>query len=125
MAMNIPHTFHCPHCNQDVTVGIINDDDIPPAQEFHMEECRLGPVHRYVDFEVSSRDRGEASCQDQSEQRRSLMPSSITCPACLGQTPGLQLRGMLETVSRPGNAERVDAPESVRNALAEIWQELQ
>ena len=106
-------------------MGIIDKSDIPMEQEFHMEECRLGPVHRYVDFEVSSRTRGEAACQDQSEQRRSIMPSAVTCPACLSQTPGLQLRGMLETISRPGNAELVDAPESVRNALAGIWRELQ
>ena len=119
------HQFHCPHCDQEIVAGIISDEDRQTSEEFHMEECRLGPVHRTVTFEVSKRRHGDASCGDESEQRRSTMPSSVTCERCIEVTPGLQLLGMLETVVQQGNLERVDAPEPVKEALRVIRLELE
>ena len=122
---NRDHTFTCPHCRQNITAGITGEEDIPGAEAFHMEECRLGPVHRMVNFEVSLAEYGDAVCGDRSEQRRSSFPSSVTCEECLGRTPGLQLRGMLETVCSEENATRVEAPENIRAVLEVIRRALE
>lgn len=122
---NRDHTFTCPNCNQQITAGIITDEDIPSAEQFHITECRMGNVHRMVTFDVSLARRGEAACGNQSEQRRSTMPSNVTCEECIARIPGMQLRGMLETLTDPQNSQRVEAPQQVRNALAQIRRMLQ
>ena len=85
----------------------------------------MEPIHRMVNFEVSTAKRGDAVCGDAQEHRLTTMPSNVTCPKCLERTPGLQLRGMIETVASPGNSQRVEAPDSVKHALARIWDDLQ
>ena len=88
-----------------------------------MMRCLRGPVHRRVDFEIKKLEFGDRACGTETGETTG-MPSHVTCKKCLEITPSLQLRGMLEIISSPENADRVDAPEAVRAALRNIGSQL-
>ena len=52
-------------------------------------------MHRYVDWEVSIRQYGDAAC-GADQGGRSSMSSNVDCIVCLAITPSLQLLGVLE-----------------------------